>query len=253
MAASAVWNIFQLDLLERASRLARFFAAHDERDRIRATVLLVGEGRLAVPEGSPEGVQRIAQDLVEHFEVQRVIGPEAAATTLYESLDIEVPRLDRIHQLMQAVHPPELRPGSERLELAQASDLEELLQLAAAMHLEELGIDPREEDPDAFERNVSSRIRKGRTFVIRAGRGVVFKADIGSDCQHGAQIEGVYTRPAWRGRGLASAGLVPMVRSLLERRPRVTLHVHSKNLSALRAYQNAGFELAGSLRLISAD
>lgn len=252
LARSVCTNLFQLDLLEHDSKLARFFVAHDAQDLISATVVLVGGGRLAVPEGDPEGVSKVALELAERFDIQRIIGHETAATALHETLSIESPRLDRIHRLMQIRALAEGPPSTNRLEIASGADLEELLELGAAMHKEELGVDPRDEDPDAFERNVNSRIKKGRTFVIRAAEEIVFKADVGSDCSHGAQLEGVYTRPAWRGRGLATAGLGTIVQRLLARRARVTLHVYEQNQAAVRAYTKVGFQDAGRLRLISA-
>lgn len=253
LATHAAGNVFQLDLLEHASRLARFFVAYDERDRIQGTVLLVGEGRLAVPEGSPESIRRLGDELAARFDILRVIGPVAAATALYETLDLEALRLDRLHYLMEARVPPTLPALAHSVARAEPADLDQILPLSAAMHLEELGTDPRLEDPDSFERSVLSRLRRGRTFVIRVRDTVVWKADVGSDCRHGAQLEGVYTRPAWRGRGLASFGLAVLVRALLERRPRVTLHVHAENAAALRAYEKAGFETVDRLRLIAAD
>lgn len=253
LAAHAARNIFPLDLLEHASKLARFFVAFDEGDRIRATVLLVGEGRLAVPEGAPEAIRRLGDELVQRFDVLRIIGAEDAAAALFDCLDLEPLRLDRVHHLMELQVPPPPVTAGPAVERAGPADLEEVLPLSAAMHLEELGTDPREDDPEGFERNVLSRLRKGRTFVIRAGGTVVWKTDVGSDCQYGAQLEGVYTRPAWRGRGLAAAGLSTLSRALLERRPRVTLHVHAENAAALRAYAKAGFRSVDRLRLLAAD
>jgi predicted GNAT family acetyltransferase len=78
--------------------------------------------------------------------------------------------------------------------------------------------------------------------------GVQTKLDLGSRGPGGCVVEGVFTMPQWRGRGLA-AGLVA---SVAAQRPEslVCLHVGVANFAARAAYERAGMSEQGRCRLL---
>ena len=121
---------------------------------------------------------------------------------------------------------------------------------AAEMQLEELGVDPRVEEPSMFRAQVSERLRAGRTWVLVERDEIVFKAEIALKSRLGAQIGGVWVPPRFRGRGLATRGVSDLSRRLLEQVPTVSLHVHEKNVPAVRAYRKAGFHDLLPFRLL---
>jgi predicted GNAT family acetyltransferase len=75
---------------------------------------------------------------------------------------------------------------------------------------------------------------------------VLFKAEVACASPYAAQVQGVYVDPAYRGRGLASAGMAAVV-ALVRREiaPVVSLYVNEWNTPARRAYERAGFEETG--------
>ncbi|MEW6741465.1 MAG: GNAT family N-acetyltransferase [Planctomycetota bacterium] len=86
-----------------------------------------------------------------------------------------------------------------------------------------------------------ARIRGGRVFVLVEDGEIAFKVDVCVRGRSGAQVEGVYTVPSHRGRGLATRCVAELSRRLLRDSPFVTLHVAATNAAALTAYERAGF------------
>jgi ribosomal protein S18 acetylase RimI-like enzyme len=121
---------------------------------------------------------------------------------------------------------------------------------AAEMQLEELGVDPRIEEPSIFRAQVSERLRGGRTWVLLENGELVFKAEVALKSRLGAQIGGVWVPRASRGRGFASRGVGDLTRRLLGQVPAVSLHVHERNAPALAAYSRAGYRAVLPFRLL---
>ena len=84
--------------------------------------------------------------------------------------------------------------------------------------------------------------------MIGAPGDLTCKLDIGSRGPYGVVVEGVYTFPEVRGRGLAS-GLVATVAARADA-PLVCLHVAADNLPAVRAYRSAGMAELGDCHLL---
>jgi predicted GNAT family acetyltransferase len=71
---------------------------------------------------------------------------------------------------------------------------------------------------------------------------VVFKAEVASATPHACQIQGVYVDPAFRGQGIATAGMAAVAEiARREIAPVVSLYVNEHNVPARRAYEKAGF------------
>lgn len=139
---------------------------------------------------------------------------------------------------------PELRP-------AEVTELEALLKTDLAMVVEELGFDPFSHDIMSFRRGWLRRIREQRAWVIGIlGQPPIFKVDQSAVSDEVVQLAGVYTQPAWRGRGIAQRAVGEMCRMLLEEVPVVTLYVHRNNVAAIRLYESLGFAPAGRVRSV---
>jgi hypothetical protein len=77
----------------------------------------------------------------------------------------------------------------------------------------------------------------------------LFTINVGTRSHLGCQIGGTYVPLAHRGKGLATAATAAVVRDLLKRHPRVTLHVNEANQPAVRVYEKIGFERSVPYRL----
>lgn len=64
-----------------------------------------------------------------------------------------------------------------------------------------------------------------------------------------AQIGGVYTDPAWRGRGLARWLMSKLIDTLTENGKNASLFVKEANVAALRLYDGLGFSFESNFRI----
>jgi len=84
----------------------------------------------------------------------------------------------------------------------------------------------------------------------RDGR-LVFKAELAVITRHTAQVQGVWTAPEWRGRGIATAGMAAVVADALRRvAPSVSLYVNDFNHAARLVYRRCGFREVGTFATV---
>lgn len=134
-------------------------------------------------------------------------------------------------------------PKSESIDLSRAEpdDLGELVSACAAMAIEESRDDPARRNPELFRARIEDRIENGRDFVYREGGKLVFKVNVSCLSPYGGHIEGVYSLPQARGRGLGRAGTAWITAWILRRSPMATLLVNRDNDVAQRIYETLGF------------
>lgn len=129
----------------------------------------------------------------------------------------------------------------------QRDDRERLARATLALNASDLNIAPDRVDRRWLYNTIDDRIREGTTRVLGPLGGLWTKLDHGSDGPGGLVIEGVFTFPERRGRGLGAE----LVASCLAEAPgRVSLHVAEHNRSARAAYERAGMAEAGRCRLL---
>ncbi len=220
---------------------------------LRAAVLVL-PARLAVPVApDPADAAELGRHLHDQHRPCLLVGPRASADALWAAWAPEHrPQRWYDQRLYVLDHRPpgDDPPGFRR---AFAADAPRVALQAAAMEREDLGTDPRAADPKHHDTVVTERIRAGRTFVIEdptAPERIVFQVSVGTVHADGAQIGGTYVVPSRRGRGLGVAGVAATCRELLERAPRVTLHVNEANLPAVRCYEHVGFARDAAFRLV---
>jgi predicted GNAT family acetyltransferase len=121
-----------------------------------------------------------------------------------------------------------------------------------AMYTEEVGVSPLGWDGGAtYRARVAELIRTGRSYVRVEGGEVVFKAEIGAVSRQACQIQGVWVRPGWRGRGLATGGVAAVVQDALAHvAPVVSLYVNDYNAAARRVYARCGFGQVGTFATV---
>jgi uncharacterized protein len=134
--------------------------------------------------------------------------------------------------------------------LADKKDLDSLMEAALHLNQSDLRVDPWCVDREWLKRSTKNRIRKRMTYVIGPIGSPLAKLDLGSVGPAGVVIEGVYTWPDRRGRGLAVALVAAVVQEKLVDHPRVCLHVAASNTAARRAYEKCGMTQAGVCQLM---
>ncbi|GIH06016.1 acetyltransferase [Rhizocola hellebori] len=127
-----------------------------------------------------------------------------------------------------------------------------LFPASVAMYTEEVGVSPVGDDGGrGYRARVAELVRAGRAFAKVTDGQVVFKAELAVVTRHTVQLQGVWTHPRWRGKGIAAAGLATVVREALRRfAPTVSLYVNGYNEPARRLYDRLGFRRVGTFATV---
>jgi predicted GNAT family acetyltransferase len=136
--------------------------------------------------------------------------------------------------------------------LVRPNEIDLLYPAAVAMYTEEVGISPVVDGGDsAYRERVRDLVRSGRAYAKFVDDEVVFKAELAVITRHTAQVQGVWTAPRWRGKGVATAAMAAVVRDALRRvAPTVTLYVNDFNHAARGVYARCGFRRVGTFATV---
>lgn len=140
-------------------------------------------------------------------------------------------------------------PEGAVLRRAAESDLEQLVFAARASLREEKRPDPAERDSVGFERWVRGRLERARVVEVDGRLAFVGYADVRRS--EGWLVQGVFTWPKMRRRGLAAAAMAELVREALDAgADHVQLAVVEGNDAALNLYRGLGFSSFARLRTV---
>jgi predicted GNAT family acetyltransferase len=218
----------------------------------RLTSLCYAGANLVPVQATPAAVTAFAERaLRQGRRCSSLVGPSAAVTQLWGLLRPHWgPARDvRAAQPLMAIDGPPEIAEDPRVRRVRSDEIDVLLPASIAMFTEEVGVSPLAGDGGAaYRARVSELIRAGRAFArIEDGR-VIFKAEVGAATPQACQIQGVWVRPEFRGRGLAAPGMAAVVtaaqRSIA---PVVSLYVNDFNTPARAAYLRVGFREVGEL------
>ena len=250
-------NVFALNVLEKwgigGLCDVEWWGVFDDSDQIVAVCYagsrVSGEGfGLAVPVGDPEATRLIGVALATRGGVGWVIGDRVASDALWQGLGSPVPRLRSDQILYQATA---LIPGAKMdIRRARESDFDWLCAAASAMVEEDLSLPWAGQNPAQFTARLWSGIRGGAEFVGSLQDRLVYRVERGTQGSYGAQIGGIWVEPALRGQGVGQAGTRSVSEYLLQKVPRVTMHVRADNTVAIRCYESVGFEAIRAFRLL---
>jgi GNAT superfamily N-acetyltransferase len=248
-------NIYLLGLFEefgivpRAGRAGFAFHGRFDGQNLTAALFVGGEGGLVVPSANdPAAIAEIAESLAPKVKLQASVGEKSVVDALVRILAANAkPRLSRVQRLF-TVSADDLGPFTNpTMRLAREEDMPRLMPLALGAVRELLERDPLAEDPTGYEARVMQRVRGRRTYVLEQNGALIFKVDIGSRSQHGAELEGLYTAPNERRKGHATLCLGQICRHLLSSLPRLVLRVDEKDEGTARIARKVGF-LAGRVQ-----
>lgn len=218
--------------------------------RLRAVLLA---GALAVPcIPDASDAARLADTACAATRPRMLVGPRASVAALRDALlPVQQPREVREPQPLLALDSTERLPLTPvPVRQSTRADVDALAFAAAAMHREEMGDEPVPVDPGAWRARMISLVDLGWSWAWIERDHVVFKAELSAWTPEAVQIQGVYTHPSRRGRGVASAALGAVCRMLLRSVPVCSLYVNANNGTALRLYDRLGFRRTGDFATV---
>lgn len=182
--------------------------------------------------------------------VRAIISPFHLVDPLWERLRsrLEPPTVVRMNQPVYAIRRRLDFPDLQTVRFGTVADLDKLVPACAAMHKEEVGIDPLLRDSAGYRERIRELVERKRS-IVRIEQG-----EIGSKCEFSAetaaavQLMGVWTHPRFRRRGLARQTLREVCGHLFRRGKAVTLFVNDFNLPAIALYESLGFSRIGMNR-----
>lgn len=182
--------------------------------------------------------------------VRAIISPAHLVESLWNVLRarIDPPTVLRMNQPIYALRKRLDYPDLTLARYATLRDLDPLVPACAAMHKEEVGIDPLERDAAGYRERIRELIEKKRS-VIRVVDGVIAaKCEYSAITPDAAQLMGVWTHPRFRRRGLSSELLREVCGHLARKGKTVTLFVNDFNKPAIGLYESLGFHQIGMNR-----
>jgi GNAT superfamily N-acetyltransferase len=147
-------------------------------------------------------------------------------------------------QLGYVVRRGEFTPSEPALSLDVAAmpHLDQVVTASAAMAREEAQDDPQARNPELFRTRIAERLQRGRDFVHLEGGNLVFKTNVASLSPLGGQIEGIYTVPSQRRRGIGKRGTAAVTTWVLERAQTAALLVNDDNHPARAIYEALSYK-----------
>ena len=217
---------------------------------MRAAVLA---GPLTVPcLPDPEDAPRLIDATRAHTPPHLLVGPRDGVLAMHACVEHRRrAREVRDPQPVMVVDRARLRilPPAP-LRLTTRRDVAALAAAAAVMHREEMGDDSSPPDPAAWRARMTQLVDRRWSWAWIERGEVVFKAELSAWTPEVVQVQGVFTAPARRGRGAATAGMAALCAMLLDTVPLVSLYVNGYNHVAIRLYRRLGFEHQGDFATV---
>jgi len=143
------------------------------------------------------------------------------------------------------------RPANlDRVRHATIADLEQLVPACAAMHLEEVGIDPLSRDASGYRQRIRELVLRSRSLILVEDGVIVSKAEYSAVTPYTIQLMGVWTHPKFRRQGYARRAMTEICGHVLSQRKRPSLFVNDFNVAAIRLYESLGFRMIGTNRAL---
>jgi len=184
--------------------------------------------------------------------VRAIISPSHLVEALWTQLRarLDPPTVIRLHQPIYSIRPAFDYPDLGEARYSTTRDLDQLVPACAAMHKEEVGIDPMERDAAGYRERIRELIEKRRSVVRIVDGRIASKCEFSAMTNDAVQLMGVWTDPRYRRRGLSRELLREVCGHLFRRGKSVTLFVNDFNKPAIALYESLGFQRIGMNRAL---
>lgn len=184
--------------------------------------------------------------------VRAIISPAALVESLWTiiRLRIDPPTVVRMNQPIYSLRRRLDFPDLNTSRYSTMRDLEQLVPACAAMHREEVGIDPLERDAIGYRERIRELVEKKRSVIRVVDGFIAAKCEYSAVTADTAQLMGVWTDPRFRRRGLSRELLREVCGHLSQKGKTVTLFVNDFNRPAIALYESLGFQRIGVNRAL---
>lgn len=184
--------------------------------------------------------------------VRAIISPAHLVEMLWARLRtrLDPPTVVRMNQPVYAMRGRFDYPDLKESRYATTRDLEALVPACAAMHREEVGIDPLERDAAGYRERVRELVDQKRSVIRMVDGEIAVKCEYSAVTNETVQLMGVWTNPRFRRRGYARALLREVCGHCARKGKTVTLFVNDFNLPAIALYEDLGFQRIGMNRAL---
>ncbi|HEY9180912.1 MAG TPA: GNAT family N-acetyltransferase [Candidatus Baltobacteraceae bacterium] len=219
-----------------------------DRGRVRGVAFF---GRQVVIAADGDEAITAFADVAPGYRFERmIVAPRAVTERYWERVRRwhAPPRRVRQSQPVLAVDAKTIvvQPGTMTVRRAYPNEWEIVADNSAKMIEHELEYDPRTMSAE-FNANVRIMIDRGLWWVGEQDARLCFFCNIGPRSDYTLQLQGIWTPPELRQRGLAAQALGRICAELLEGSPSLSLYVNGFNQAALRLYERTGFRRVGEL------
>jgi len=202
-------------------------------------------GRQLVIAAGDDALEALARHARERGGERMIVGERETIRAFWKLVEAwhARPRLIRDRQLVMMVDRRRLMPFSDRVVVrhARPEEWRVITDGSAGLIMQELGYDPRRGSPD-FAANVRQTIVRDLWWAGVARGEICFICSLGPWSEQTIQLQGVWTPPPMRGRGLATDSLGAICDRLLDVSPTLSLYVNDFNEKAIALYRRVGFE-----------
>jgi len=252
-------NVYLISRLleERSAASTQMFAARHNREIVLiaslATNIVLAADPAAPRDLIDTAVALIADRIVSRMlPVRAIISPAPLVEALWKHLKarLDPPTVVRMNQPIYAIRRRFDFPDLTDARYATPSDLDQLVPACAAMHKEEVGIDPLERDAIGYRERIRELVDRKRSVVLVVDKRIVAKTEFSAVTNDVVQLMGVWTHPEFRRRGHAHATLREVCGNLFRKGKSVTLFVNDFNTGAMALYEGLGFQRIGVNRAL---
>jgi ribosomal protein S18 acetylase RimI-like enzyme len=240
--SGAARHMFALSAIETHGADALKLAANDEL----WAVAVVFPGRLVVPCGDPEAIERAGSPTKRW---RLMVGDLAAGDAVLANTSPDPALIvhdQRFFTVDRERVPDEAELPDPGLRRAETADIPRLAELAVQLHVDdEFGPDPGRVGLRGYRQRLESTVPQGLVYCVGPAGAPILKLERSvSSHRWGVQLAGIVAAPEARREGLGRAAVAAAVRTALKEGTRervVSLHVRAENTPAHAAYRAAGF------------
>ncbi|HLJ74003.1 MAG TPA: GNAT family N-acetyltransferase [Thermoanaerobaculia bacterium] len=218
-----------------------------------ATNVVMASDRDAAPEIYDAATAIVAERILTRMlPVRAIISPAALVESLWKRLasQLDPPTVVRMSQPVYAISGRFDFPDLKDSRFSTLRDLDALVPACAAMHKEEVGIDPLERDAVGYRERIRELVEKKRSIIRLYNGRIAAKCEFSAVTPEAVQLMGVWTDPPLRRHGFGRALLREVCGHLARKGKSVTLFVNDFNRPAIALYESLGFRQIGINRAL---